>query len=446
MAVQKPQSPSVNFNVTNNNNFDASPLAGVSFVAAVTTEGNVNDPSVLIKTIGKFKELFGEEIVPDGSISNIEIALRMGSTLRVSKVAHTGEAGSEVTTSEAWIAALNAFKGYDDAYQMTCSGINQWFKTTAAQTELDKVHIAGAARAKDLQDLIYYIEIPKYQITADGNGTTPMDNTGMKTWATAEIAKVTNSPYVAIFAGGWKYYDINGDLQSCDTIGTILGLGDAAASNFGPWYSFAGQNRGLVRDARGIISPNYGAAGFKEEIDELAENYINLSVIRDTRRLGKQPMLWHNFTTSADGNSFMFLGVVRLVIYLKKTLKPILDSYLEEPNTFATWNNMYYDVKPDLDDLITRNAITEYTWLGDQFATAYDEMSVNLEADVRLGKYKAQLKFKEIVAMQEITIDLIIDKSSNTASVQLASVQSLNAPVVASAPVPETKSIKTSKE
>lgn len=426
--VRKPISPKVEFEVINNNMFNSSPLLGVTFIAAVTTKGTPNDPSTIIKTPGKFKELYGEEIVPDGSISNIEIALKMGSTIRVSKVAHTGETGQEATTSDAWIAAVNAFAEYDEAYQMICSGINQWFKGTAKSADLEKVHRAASTRAKTIQDLVYYIEVPKYKVTEEGNGTDPMDDEGMKTWTSTLVEKLTNSSYIAYFAGGWKYYDTNGDLQNCDTLGTVIGLGDASASNYGPWYSFAGQNRGLVRDARGIVSPNYGADANYEKLNEIAENYINISVIKDTRNLGKLPMLWHNFTSSADGNSFMFLGVVRCVLYLKKMLKPIMDSYLEEPNTFSTWNTMYYDVKPILDDMVTKNAITEYTWIGDQDATNYDELNVNNEADVRLGKYKAELHFKEVVAMQEIIISLVIDKSSGTTSaeVQTASLKSVS--------------------
>ena len=115
-----------------------------------------------------------------------------------------------------------------------------------------------------------------------------------------------------------------------------------------------------------------------------------------------------------EENSFRFLGVVRLVLYMKKNLRPILGKYLEEPNTFFTWSTIYYEVKPILDDLINSNAITEYTWNGDQNATSYNDLQVNSEADVRQGKYKAQLKFKEIIGMQEITIDLILDSSTNT--------------------------------
>ena len=65
--------------------------------------------------------------------------------------------------------------------------------------------------------------------------------------------------------------------------------------------------------------------------------------------------------------------------------------------------------------------MSEYTWIGDQNATGYDDMQVNKEADVRQGKYKAILRFKEIVPMQEIEMTLSIDKVARTASVELNS-------------------------
>ena len=97
-------------------------------------------------------------------------------------------------------------------------------------------------------------------------------------------------------------------------------------------------------------------------------------------------------------------------------LRPILESYLEEPNTWSTWQSIYYEAKKILDDLIG-TAITEYTWMGDQDAQSYDDLVVNNEADVRQGKYKVILKYKDIVPMQEVTINIVIDSASKSVSI-----------------------------
>ena len=81
-----PSTPTVKFNFINNNVEESSPLQGVSIVLARTTKGLKNDPSTLINGIAQFQRLFGSEIVPDGSVSNIEKALAGGSKLRIIRV------------------------------------------------------------------------------------------------------------------------------------------------------------------------------------------------------------------------------------------------------------------------------------------------------------------------------------------------------------------------
>ena len=55
--------------------------------------------------------------------------------------------------------------------------------------------------------------------------------------------------------------------------------------------------------------------------------------------------------------------------------------------------------------------------MGDQDAQSYDELSVNKEQDVRQCKYKAILKYKDIVPMQEVTMSIIIDQASKSVSI-----------------------------
>lgn len=100
-------------------------------------------------------------------------------------------------------------------------------------------------------------------------------------------------------------------------------------------------------------------------------------------------MLWHCFSSQVKQDSERFLAIVRLNLYLKKNLRPILEKYLEEPNIWNTWNKIYLEVKPMLDNLVDEDAMSEYTWMGDQDANSYNDLSVNNEADVRQGKYKS---------------------------------------------------------
>ena len=82
-----PTTPQVNFNFKNENVQASVPQLGVSHILARTTKGPFNDPSLVLTSYPQFQRVFGEEVVPDGTISNIKKAFAMGSKIRVSRVA-----------------------------------------------------------------------------------------------------------------------------------------------------------------------------------------------------------------------------------------------------------------------------------------------------------------------------------------------------------------------
>lgn len=323
-----------------------------------------------------------------------------------------GTAGADPTADE-WIASLDFVRDYTDVYQLSCSHIHQHLQS---DQDVLKVHKVAKVMCAELQEYTYYIEVPKYT-THYSEGTQPRNKQSIITWINNCLGSIGNSRYVAYFAGGIKYYNEFGLLTNSDVLGTIFGLGDTSASNYGPWKSFAGMNRGVIYDGQGPVSPNYGSDSRYNELNELAQMYANMIVIKDTPSSGKQTMLWHCFSSQVKQDSERFLSIVRLNLYLKKTLRPILNKYLEEPNIWGTWKNIYLEVKPILDNLVDENAMSEYTWMGDQDAGSYSELSVNNEADVRQGKYKVILKYKDIVPMQEITINIVIDAASNSVNI-----------------------------
>lgn len=84
------KSPRVVFKFENNNVQQTTPLLGVSCFLARTEKGPYDDPSELITSFSQFQRIFGKEIVPDGSVSNIEKALVGGSKLRIIRVLGAG--------------------------------------------------------------------------------------------------------------------------------------------------------------------------------------------------------------------------------------------------------------------------------------------------------------------------------------------------------------------
>lgn len=308
-------------------------------------------------------------------------------------------------------AVMDVLRDYMDVYQVAFSGINTLLKS---QAEIRTVHKAWADIFVPLQEYTLYVEVPSVK----GYGTEQdITLTNIIAWVTDHIGTLGNSKYIAYFAGGNKIYDSQGIIRDTDAMGTILGLGDSSASNYGPWRSFAGMNRGIMWDVVGPVLPNYGAPSRYDQLNELAQAYVNMVVIKDTPNYGKQTLLWHLFTSQFKQDSERFLSIVRLNLYLKKTLRPILEKYIEEPNHWVTWKNIFVEVKPILDALIDAEAMSQYEWLGDQNANSYKDLTINNEADVRQGKYRAQLKYKDIVPMQEITINIVIDTAEQTVSI-----------------------------
>ena len=92
-----PTSPHVDFKFKNNNVLQTTPMLGVSCVLARTTKGPYDDPSEIISTFSQFQRVYGSEIVPDGSVSNIEKALQGGSKLRVIRVLGQGATQGIIT-------------------------------------------------------------------------------------------------------------------------------------------------------------------------------------------------------------------------------------------------------------------------------------------------------------------------------------------------------------
>lgn len=334
-------------------------------------------------------------------------------------IINEGDNGGK-SSAATWVEAYEALKGYSDGYQLIASHIHQndMVKAKSSGPGVDPDpngwKSAYVEIAKDVVanfETVLYVEVPKYD--SEGKVQTP---DGIINQLETLVPQIGYAKNIAYFAGGIKYYDANGALQSCDLLGSVIGLGDASASQYGPWYSFSGMNRGVIASALGPVTENLGGPSKIEELQKLAEWYCNLFVIKDTRTQGKRTMLWHGFTSNPKSDSEKFLSIVRLNLYLKKNLRPILESYLEEPNTWSTWQSIYYEAKKILDDLIG-TAITEYTWMGDQDAQSYGDLVVNNEADVRQGKYHIILKYKEIVPLQEVTMDIVIDSVSKDVNI-----------------------------
>jgi len=543
-----PSTPQVKFNFINNNVEESSPLQGISIVLARTTKGEPKNPSALITSISQFQRTYGSEIVPDGSVSNIERALIGGSKLRIIRVMGSGatqgavgnlfkvtignreaslklvtrgygdpigtgstftvkttkagntlyyevidengstiesgpvftylsadannltsidylalstwintnpyfkasidtevddlksiekflqwlaetdgtkeeitvtptaslsgsigSAGSDPELAE-WKAAAEYIRDYTDAYNILASHASSHLGADAIQ-----LYKVIKDMCEELKEFRFFIEVPKFYT----DGVTPLTDDQIIDWKQTCASTIGHSKWVSYYAGGLIYNNIYGIPQGSDVGGTVLGLADASATNYGYDKSFAGLNRGIATDAQGPVSPNYGSPGRISSLEKLAQACINIFVIRDTPSFGKRTVLWHNFTDQVKQDSFRFIGNTGLVLNIKKTLRPILESFIEEPNIWGTWHDIYLRVRPYIDAWVDAEAMTDPVWNGDQDANSWDDLKVNTEAECRQGHYHVVFSFKDIVALQDITLDVVIEKASKSISIDV---------------------------
>ncbi len=351
---------------------------------------------------------FNQKEASTSNILTVGTEVTVGTGNPMTAYVISGNQGSTPTAQE-WQEAADALRDVQDVYAVACSNLNQHL----SQADALQVHKYIANMANEYEEFQYFVEIPVTENTTKEN---------LISLTKTYQGVIGKSKWVCYFSGGIKYYSDNGNLVNSPVLGTVIGLADTCASTYGPYRSFAGLNRGVIPDGNGPVVANYGTPSRYDELNELAENCLNMIVLKSTRMSGLATVLWHSFTSQVRQDSFRYIHAIRLALYIKKQIRPILESYIEEPNMWTSWKRIYLESKSIMDGLVTDDAITEYTWEGDQDATSWDELKVNNEADARNGKYKLNIKVKDVATMQDIQVNLVYEQASNTVSSAITSV------------------------
>lgn len=300
------------------------------------------------------------------------------------------------------VAAASAFTGGVDPAGIVAadySGAMSTFDTlddgmilATPEQDDDGVNSAGITYAAGRGDIVFFAHLPNSLITAS-------------TLAAERETIGNDSKFGAFFAGGIKIREEK-TLQekSMSEMGDVLGIAAYVHQQYGQWYSLAGQNKGKVDDAIGVVT-NFGTPASFADLNTLANSQINMMVQKNNI-----VQLSGNFSGQYANNQEKFLSVVFLVLWMKKTLKPILESYLEEPNDPITFKKIYHHLKPYLDKLSSPSyrAIYKYEYYGDQDVTNIDDLQINDPVDVQNGKYRIDLKIWPIPSLQELTFNLML--------------------------------------
>ena len=291
----------------------------------------------------------------------------------------TGVVATDYIGDSSSLTGFHAFDNYDDAMQII-----------VADSIEDTVHQAGAAYATLRKDIFYFLHL-----------------SNLITDKTSIIAKrdalLLDTKFAAIFGGGLTVLNpTNNQKISIEAITDICALASNSDTEFGEWYSFAGPNRGVIDNALGVIN-NFGSPARALDLNDLANRQVNMIINRNNGI-----KLWGNFTAQLKTDQESQLSIARLVVFLQKSLKPLLEGYLEEPNDIPTWKRIYYTVRPFLDTMVTKRALFSYLWQGDQDAASLNNLTINNATDVGQGKYKIKFSIKPIASIQEISVTITL--------------------------------------
>lgn len=260
------------------------------------------------------------------------------------------------------------------------------------------LHIAGYAYVNNRQDLVYFAHLNN-------------SNASASALVTAKTALGIDSSFGGFYGGGLKVIDpLTSNSRNISELADILAIAATSANNFGMQYSFAGVKRGKIPNALGVVN-NFGTPGSYNDLNLLANRQINMVVNKNGVN-----QLSGNFTAQLSNSLLSFMNVRRTIIFLKLSLAPIIQPFIEDPNTIDTWKQLYMEVKPFLDGLVTNQSLYLYEWQGDQFAKNMNSLAINNLTDVNNGKYLVKLFIAPTPSMQQITINIIIVGSTITIS------------------------------
>lgn len=282
---------------------------------------------------------------------------------------------------------FNAFDVVDDALQFAAPEIS----TTS-------VLIAGAAYAQNRQDMLFI-------------GTLGLAATTVSALLAARQATNVDSYFTMFTGGGLSITDpVNGLAKSISEVGDVLGIMAVNDNMVGPWAQPAGITRGAIPNVLGVVN-NFGSNGQYNLMNQLVQQQINMVV-------NSSGQVYLNTANTAifSSSKLSFVGSVRFLLWLKQTLAPTLKRYLQEPGDIPTFKALFIEVEPFFDDLVSKGALNQYAWQGDQDAKDLQHLTVNNTNDLDQGKYKVELYLDMPSPLQEITVDLTVTASNVTLS------------------------------
>jgi hypothetical protein len=236
------------------------------------------------------------------------------------------------------------------------------------------------AIARDRKDCIACISPHRADVVGDGTVFLSPDTI---TENVVEFFSTLSSSSYAIFDSGYKYtYDrFNNKFRYIPCNGDVAGLCVRTSIEAYPWFSPAGQQRGILNNAVKLAyNPD------KSQRDELYVARVNPII---TQR-GIGTLLFGDKTALGYASAFDRINVRRLFLTVEQALAKLADAQLFELNDEITRSNFVNVVEPYLSDIQSKRGLYGYLVVCDESNNTPDVIDNNeFRADIYLKPTKS---------------------------------------------------------
>jgi hypothetical protein len=218
---------------------------------------------------------------------------------------------------------------------------------------------------------------------ADGKGIIGITNSDTQTENIIKFFSPLSSTSYAVFDSGYKYtFDrFNNKFRYIPCNGDIAGLMVRTSLTAFPWFSPAGQQRGILNNAIKLAyNPN------KAQRDLLYPRRINAVI----NQPGLGILLFGDKTALGYSSAFDRINVRRLFLTIEQALQEAAEAQLFELNDELTRANFVNIVEPYLEDIQSKRGIYEFLVICDETNNTPDIIDNNeFRADIFLKPAKS---------------------------------------------------------
>lgn len=213
-----------------------------------------------------------------------------------------------------------------------------------------------------------------------------------------------------MFTGGLVTADASGrEYEHSELLDIMVNFSNKDASK-SVNYSAAGLQRGIITNVKGPVV-DFGSASQTTEYGQLYSAGINAVISDYDQQLGNITRIDGNRTLWKKATLLQKLNIAEYLIWLYKMINQKVKWQQYEPNDPIMWSYLYSEIKPILNRSVEMRAISEWKYVGDQFAQSRSEATFNTQEDLDNGIYKFKPLVKPIGATEWIGFEIGVANS-----------------------------------